>query len=147
MVNALAYSQIVYYTKKFFNFEPRWPTELQLHHKRHTGGIVIKLFWVGIKASTGVLRSSGVQNVTVRKQLIMLLFTLKKYDNVPWIITKIKKTPMVQPMEQRTLKIVNNHLNMNFYSYLETSGGQSSDLYFNVVHFFNTSVNQTSVAA
>ncbi len=27
------------------------------------------------------------------------------------------------------------------YSYLETSGGQSSNLYLNVVHFFNTSVN------
>jgi hypothetical protein len=28
-----------------------------------------------------------------------------------------------------------------------TSGGQSSNLYLNVVHFFNTSVNLTSVAA
>ncbi len=32
-------------------------------------------------------------------------------------------------------KIVNNHLNMSICSYLETSGGQSSHLYFNVVHF------------
>jgi hypothetical protein len=31
--------------------------------------------------------------------------------------------------------------------YLETSGGQSSNLYFKVVHFFNTSVNKTPVAA
>ena len=29
----------------------------------------------------------------------------------------------------------------NIYSYLETSGGQSSNLYLNAVHFFNTSVN------
>ncbi len=29
----------------------------------------------------------------------------------------------------------------NIYSYLQTSGGQSSDLYLNVVHFFNISVN------
>jgi hypothetical protein len=29
----------------------------------------------------------------------------------------------------------------NIYSYLETSGGQGSNLYLNVVHFFNTSVN------
>jgi len=36
---------------------------------------------------------------------------------------------------------VNNNLNMNIYSYLETSGGQRSHLYFNVVHFFNTGVN------
>jgi hypothetical protein len=38
-------------------------------------------------------------------------------------------------------KKLNNYLNMNNYSYLETSGGQSSDLYLNVVHFFNASVN------
>jgi hypothetical protein len=30
---------------------------------------------------------------------------------------------------------------------LETSGGQSSNLYLNVVHGFNTNVNQISVAA
>ncbi len=39
-------------------------------------------------------------------------------------------------MEQRTLKIVNNCLNANIYSYLETYGGQSFNLYLNVVHFF-----------
>ncbi len=31
-------------------------------------------------------------------------------------------------MEQRTLKNVSNYLNTNIYSYLETSGGQSSNL-------------------
>jgi hypothetical protein len=50
-------------------------------------------------------------------------------------------------MEQHTLNNVKNDLNTNIYSYLETSGGQSSNLYLNVVHFFNTSVNWTSVAA
>ncbi len=44
-------------------------------------------------------------------------------------------------MEQRTFKNVNNNLNANIYSNLETSGGQSSNIYFNLVHFFNTSVN------
>jgi hypothetical protein len=44
-------------------------------------------------------------------------------------------------MEQRTLLNVNNYLSINNYSYLETSGGQSTNLYLNVVHFFNTSVN------
>jgi hypothetical protein len=44
-------------------------------------------------------------------------------------------------MEQHALKIVNNCLNNNTYSYLETSGGQSSDLYLNDAHVFNTSVN------
>jgi hypothetical protein len=33
------------------------------------------------------------------------------------------------PMEQHALKNVNNCLNINIYSYLETSGGQSSNLY------------------
>jgi hypothetical protein len=40
------------------------------------------------------------------------------------------------PMGQHALKNVNNCLNTNIYSYLETSGGQSSILYLNVVHFF-----------
>jgi len=44
-------------------------------------------------------------------------------------------------MEQRTLQNVNICLNTNIYSYLETSGNQSSNLYLNVVHFFDISVN------
>jgi hypothetical protein len=50
-------------------------------------------------------------------------------------------------MEQHALKNVNNCLNMNIYSYLETFVGKSSDLNLNIDHFFNTSVNETSVAA
>ncbi len=38
-------------------------------------------------------------------------------------------------MEQRALKNVNNYLNTNIYTYLETSGGQSSNVYLNAVHF------------
>ncbi len=44
-------------------------------------------------------------------------------------------------MEEHNLKSVNNGLIANIYSYLETSGGQSSVLYLKVVHFSNTSVN------
>ncbi len=44
-------------------------------------------------------------------------------------------------MEQITLKNVNNCLNTNIYPYIKTSGGQSSYLYLDVVHFFNASVN------
>jgi len=33
------------------------------------------------------------------------------------------------------------NVNTNIYYYLETSGGQSSNLYLNVVHFYNNSVN------
>ena len=49
-------------------------------------------------------------------------------------------------MEPGALKNVNNGLNTNIYSYLETSGGQSSNLYLNVGSLFDVSVNQTSVA-
>ncbi len=41
-------------------------------------------------------------------------------------------------MEEHTLKNVNNSLNTNIYSYLETSGGQSSNLCLNVI--FSTPV-------
>ncbi len=44
-------------------------------------------------------------------------------------------------MEQHTLRNVNNYLNTNIYSYLETSGGQSSSLHLNVVLLFNTNAN------
>ncbi len=50
-------------------------------------------------------------------------------------------------MELHASKNVNNCLNAIIYSYLEASGGQSSNLYLNVVHCFNMSVNYTSVAA
>ena len=49
--------------------------------------------------------------------------------------------------ETARFKNVNNCLNTNIYSYLETSGGKSYDLYLNVVHIFNNTVNQTSMTA
>ncbi len=48
---------------------------------------------------------------------------------------------LTELMEQHSLKNVNNYMHINIYSYLETSGGQSSNLYLNVARFFNTSVN------
>jgi len=53
-------------------------------------------------------------------------------------ITIAEKKLMVR--EQGALKNVNNYLNTNIDSYSETSGGQSSNLYLNVVHSFNNSV-------
>jgi hypothetical protein len=50
-------------------------------------------------------------------------------------------------MAQHALKNENNCLDTNIYSYLETSGGKSSNPYFNVVHFFNTRVDYKSVTA
>ncbi len=46
-----------------------------------------------------------------------------------------------QSAMELALENVNNCLNTNIYFYLETSGGQSSNLYLNAVHFFNTCVN------
>ncbi len=50
-------------------------------------------------------------------------------------------TVTVSTMVQHAFKNVKSCLNANIYSYLETSGGKSYNLYLNVVHFFNTSVN------
>ncbi len=58
-------------------------------------------------------------------------------------ITKLKQS-IFAPFniyEWHTLKIVNNRLNTNIYSYLETAGGPSYNKYLNLAHFFNTSVN------
>ncbi len=59
---------------------------------------------------------------------------MKQSHNPKIIITNPYKL-----MEQRTLKNVNSYFNTNIYSYLETSDGQSSNLYLNVVHFINAS--------
>jgi hypothetical protein len=45
------------------------------------------------------------------------------------------------PMEQHALKNVKNCLNTNICYYLETSGGQISNPYLNIVIFFNTRVD------
>ncbi len=50
-------------------------------------------------------------------------------------------------MEQHTLKNVNKCLNTNIYSYLETSVGQSPNLFLNKVNVFNTNVNYMSLIA
>ncbi len=60
---------------------------------------------------------------------------------------QLKFVNSAQTMEQNALKNVNICLSTNIYFYLQTSDGQSSNLYLNAVHFFNTSVNETSVAA
>jgi hypothetical protein len=51
---------------------------------------------------------------------------------------KVNLYQCLKLMEQRALKNVNNFMNTNIYSYLETSGGQSSNPYLDVAHFLNT---------
>jgi len=53
-------------------------------------------------------------------------------DSLVYKITFVKKHFF---QNVSTLKNVNNCLNTNIYSYLETSGGQSSNLYLIAVHF------------
>jgi hypothetical protein len=48
---------------------------------------------------------------------------------------------------KKCIKNVSNYMNANIYSNLETSSGQSFNLYLIFVPFFNTSVNWTSAAA
>ncbi len=68
-----------------------------------------------------------------------------KFMNIkPKLLDKVESITSLT-MEQHA-KNVNNYWNTNIYSYLETSVSQSSNLYLNVVHFFNACVNETSVA-
>jgi len=53
----------------------------------------------------------------------------------------LRHSKMTAEWNSTLSKIVNNCLNTNIYSYLGTSGGKNSNLYLNVVHFFNTSVH------
>jgi hypothetical protein len=48
---------------------------------------------------------------------------------------------LLPAMEHHAIKNVNNCWNTNKSSYFLTSGGQNSNLYLNVVHIFNASVN------
>ncbi len=61
-------------------------------------------------------------------------------------ITLAANINCVSAMEQHALKNVKSGWNTKTAFYLDTSGGENSILYLNVVHFFNTSVNYTSVA-
>ncbi len=52
---------------------------------------------------------------------------------------KTKKTLILVVNAMTHFKEVCHCLNANIYSYLETSGGQISNLYLNVINFFSTS--------
>ncbi len=65
---------------------------------------------------------------------------VKKFANVPKHPKRNEFTPQNHNGTAR-FKKWNNCLNINIYSFLETSSGQSSNLYLSVVHFFNTSVH------
>jgi hypothetical protein len=63
-------------------------------------------------------------------------------DSTSWSTTLESQIMLLESsIEQRALKSVQNCWNANMSFYLETSGGQNFNLYLDVVHFFNTSVN------
>jgi hypothetical protein len=64
-----------------------------------------------------------------------LTATLDEGANIDVIIFFEDKLILVATVEQCALKNVNNCLNTNIYSYLETSGVQIYYLYLNDVHF------------
>ena len=74
-------------------------------------------------------------------QFVIFLFLVSLFNCVTASQVQFSYFLFLLPMDQRALKNVSNYLNTNIYSYLETSGGQSSNLYLNVAHFFNTIVN------
>ncbi len=88
-----------------------------------------------------LVRVCKLKHKHVYKKKTVCLLMIKHTSFLAYCIIYYGKT-----MEQHTLKVW-NCLNTSIYSYLETSGGQSSNPCLNVVHFFNTSVNQTSVAS
>ncbi len=73
---------------------------------------------------------------------------IKSWSVRPWQAFQAyskKQSSLLQKIVNGTaqwahLKNVNICLNTNIYFYLETTGGQSSNLYLKVIHFFNTSV-------
>jgi hypothetical protein len=81
-----------------------------------------------------------------RKSFLFVSDGMVKKYRVLVPVKPFQRAPCNSAWEQHALKNVNNCLNTNIYSYLETSGGHKSNLHLNVVHFFNTSVNETSVA-
>ncbi len=75
----------------------------------------------------------------------MTLLIIPKTLFLMTFLMKILTT--LNTVEQRALRSLNNCLNTNIYSNFEASGGQSSNLYLNVVHFFNAIVYLISVVA
>ncbi len=146
------------HTKLFDNFHSR--TILSPNHKLLIFDLVILIFkylemYLGrglapySPAVGSLLRTPWLAMLTGKmKHLGNVLFWLIHHLNllISWQIWWLSTNYFVQvlylanltQMEQHTLKNVNNCLNTNIYSYLETSIGQSSNPHLNVVHFLNT---------
>jgi hypothetical protein len=91
--------------------------------------------------SQSFVQESNICKARVESTRVELLTELHFKGLLVYKIAKYLTWVEERTMEQRTLKNENNCLNTNIYSYLGTSGGQSSNLLLNVANFFNTSVN------
>jgi hypothetical protein len=87
--------------------------------------------------ATTVTTANGTARFKKHKQFNVVMLCADMFS----VMLSVIMPSVVKPVEQQALNIVNNCLNTNIYSYLETSAGQSSNPYFNVIHFFNTRVN------
>ncbi len=75
------------------------------------------------------------------KTVITISWLYRDDTGVIWLMTLVDLAIQDGTNGTAHFKNVNNYLNINIYSYFEKSGGQSSNLYLNVVRVFNTSVN------
>jgi hypothetical protein len=72
------------------------------------------------------------------------IFAIRKLANEPrfeFVCKQLNHSWMCLLNGTAHFKNVDNHLNTNIFSFLETFGGQSANLFLNVVPFFNTRVN------
>ncbi len=83
--------------------------------------------------TTFVLTTLALITVVLSKIVQMVFF------HTTFVPTNLLITLVL--MEQHAFKNVNNSLNTNVYSYSETSNCEICNLYLNIIHFFNTSVN------
>jgi hypothetical protein len=90
---------------------------------------------------SAVMLSVNMLNVIMLNVIILIGIMLNVIILIAIMLIVMAPSKIQCIMEQGALKIVNNCLNTNIYSYLETSGGQRYCQYLCVVHFFNNSVN------
>jgi hypothetical protein len=113
--------------------------------------IVIMLIVIMVIVIMVIVIMLSVIMLIVIMLIVIMLIVVRPFITLPLLCVStpnksqynatLKCSLVINSMEQCALKDVNNCLNTNTYFYLEKSGGQSSNLYINVAHFFNASVN------
>ncbi len=143
MANTLAYYNTATITvvKKFYSTGPPW----SVINNRFDEGLTFLnwfIFWhllIFIRNFFHIFKLRFLK-IFLKKNLSLFLrffaFLSQEPELLTWILGKLSCLfYKLFTMEFYNLKNVNNCLNTNIYSYLETSGVQSSNVYLNVVHF------------